>query len=134
MISLLNRIAPALGVALVIWLAYHLEQRLLPVITDFKVERIERTETGWRAWGAYNKRRVCELISSNVVAYGEGPARLLLQVKPFDAPAGHIAWGPYDIPRAERPFTRVQVVSTHRCHPLWASQAVYLDIDARDLP
>ncbi|MBU6190667.1 MAG: hypothetical protein KGR68_15230 [Betaproteobacteria bacterium] len=132
--TLLNRIAPAFGVALVIWLAYHIEQRWMPVITDFEVTRIERTDSGWRAWGSYNKRRVCELVSSNVVAYGEGPAQLLLQVRPFDAPMGHIEWGPFDLPRSGKPFTRVQVISTHRCHPLWATQAVYFDIDASKLP
>ena len=134
MIGFLNRIAPAIGVALVIWLAYHVEQRFMPVITDFQVTRIERTDTGWRAWGAYNKRRVCELVSSNVVAYGDGPAQLLLQVKPFDAPVGHIEWGPFDIPRTDKQLTRVQVISTHRCHPLWATQAVYFDLDASKLP
>jgi hypothetical protein len=131
---LLSRIAPAIGVLLVVWASYHIERWWMPVITDFQVERIERTPTGWLAWGSYNKRRVCELVSSNVVAYGDGPATLLLQVKPFDAPLGHIAWGPFDIPRAAKPFTRVQVVSTHRCHPFWSTQAVYLDLDASQLP
>lgn len=134
MIWLLNRIAPAIGVALVVWAAYHIEQRFMPVITDFQVTKIERTESGWRAWGTYNKRRVCELVSSNVVAYGDGPAQLLLQVRPFDAPVGHIEWGPFDIPRTDKQLKRVQVISTHRCHPLWATQAVYFDLDASKLP
>lgn len=132
--GLVSRIAPAIGVVLVVWASWHIERRFMPVITDFKVERIERTDAGWRAWGSYHKRRVCELVSSNVVAYGDGPAALLLQVRPFDAPLGHIAWGPIDIPRTGKPFTRVQVISTHRCHPFWATQAVYLDIDASTLP
>jgi hypothetical protein len=133
-IGFLNRIAPAIGVAIVVWAAYHIEQRFMPVITDFQVTKIEKIETGWRAWGTYNKRRVCELVSSNVVAYGDGPAQLLLQVKPFDAPVGNIAWGPFDIPSTGKPFTRVQVISTHRCHPLWATQSVYFDLDATKLP
>jgi hypothetical protein len=134
MLSLLNRFAPALGVAIVVLLAAQLEERFMPVIEDFKVTRIERTDGGWRAWGTYRKLRVCELVSSNVVAYGDGPAKLLLQVKPFDAPLGLIEWGPYDIPAASTPFTRVQVISTHRCHPLWAQQAVYFEIRADQLP
>jgi len=28
----------------------------------------------------------------------------------------------------------VQVISTHRCHPLWAQQAVYFEIRADQLP
>ena len=134
MMALMNRIAPAIGFAIVVWTAYHIERHFMPVITDFQVTRIERTDAGWRAWGTYNKRRVCELISSNVVAYGDGPAALLLQVKPFDAPIGKIEWGPFDIPRAGKPFTRVQVISTHRCHAFWNTQSVYFDIDASKLP
>jgi hypothetical protein len=134
MLALLNRFAPALGVAIVVLLAAQLEERFMPVIEDFKVTRIERTDAGWRAWGTYRKQRVCELVSTNVVAYGDGPAKLLLQVKPFDAPVGLIEWGPYDIPAAKVPFTRVQVISTHRCHPLWAQQAVYFEIRADQLP
>lgn len=134
MIGFLNRIAPAIGVMLVIWLAYHIEQTFMPVVSDFKVTKVERTETGWRAWGTYRKNRVCELVGSNVVGYSNGPAQLLLQIKPFDAPVGLIEWGPFDIPRTDKPFDRVQVISTHRCHPLWATQAVYFDLDVSKLP
>lgn len=129
-----NNIAHVLGFAIVIWVAFNIEQRWMPVITDFQVTKIEVTPTGWRAWGTYNKRRVCELVSSNVVAYGDGPAKLLLQVKPFDAPMGHIEWGPFDIPRADNNFTRIQVISTHKCHPFWAQQDVYFDIETSKLP
>jgi hypothetical protein len=133
-LNLLNRFASAIGVVIVILLGAQYEERFMPIIKDFKVTKIERTSTGWRAWGTYHKVRVCELISSNVVAYGDGPAKLLLQVKPFDAPLGLIEWGPYDIPVANLPFTRVQVISTHKCHPFWAQQAVYFEIKADQLP
>lgn len=132
---LMHLFAPFFGLMLGLLVTYWVECTFLPVVTDFKITALQPTATGWAVSGSYNKRRACELITTNIVSINQSnpsePGRLLHQIHPTEIgsnlPVGAVYWGPYQIPAPPDwgSATHVQAVSVHKCHALWTQETLY---------
>jgi hypothetical protein len=129
--------APFLAIAM----ASGLEARLFPVYEDMRVTRVEWRNGKAVVWGDARIARDCRYLGKQAFAGDPGdpaPPRERLRVKPlpdFAPPEAEAtvdargAWGPLAIAQPETDagpavFLRV----THRCHPLYTTHGVYLEL------
>ena len=132
------------GMLFVLW---SIETRWFPVITDFKIHRLELVADAYVMEGSFRKHRPCEMLVTNVLAVPRqplAPSHLVHQLKTDviggNAPTGLTTWGPLSVPFPAKVFEhidkidRVEVRGTHRCHPLWNIETVYASLDPKELP
>lgn len=143
----LSALMPILGFFLTLWVIYNLETRFYPVITNWKLEYVERHGDAYRVGGVLTKTRACELLSTSVMAVTKdpGPRQLIYQLKAHEvlggnAPTGTTTWGPWDMPipaallASRDKIDRLEIVGTHRCHALWQQETVYGSVSVETLP
>ena len=137
--AFVNFFAQAAGAALVLTVLYFAETRFWPVVTDFQVHKVERTESGISFSGDLVKGRPCEFVGLTV--YGikaDGKRAIMNQFKTdiFGANVGTGAqsWGPVTVPGIDPTFHFAEVQATHRCHPLWLQTTTYIRFDLSKVP
>lgn len=145
----LEALAFVIGAALMLVVVYMADTRLFPVVTDWRLDYIEREGDAYRVGGALRKTRPCELVITEVMAVPTSPLqprRSIYRVKPYhmtgaSVSTGYHAWGPWSIripallETAKREqFAYIEVVGVHRCHGLWLHETVYGHIRMEDLP
>ena len=124
---------PLLGALVGLAVLYFAEMAFLPVVTDFRIERMDHERGAVLVSGTYLKHRSCELLATNVMAVGAGmPSGLVYSLKLGEAgsnmPVGPVRWGPYrmPVPPTWGGYTHIEVVAMHRCHALWVQETQYI--------
>lgn len=123
---------PIVGALIAFFAIYQIEMRFFPVVTNFKIETLDKEIGEYVVTGVYKKQRPCEFVATNIIATGPNiPATLVYQVKQSDIGAnvstGLIKWGPYRIPEPKsfNGITAIQIIGIHRCHIFWSQETVY---------
>jgi hypothetical protein len=123
---------PCIGALIAFFAIYQTEVRFFPVVTNFKIEVLQKEIGDYVVSGTYKKQRPCEFVATNIIAVGPNiPATLIHQVKLTDIGAnistGLIQWGPYRIPEPKsfNGMTEVRIIGVHRCHVFWSQETVY---------
>ena len=123
---------PIFGALVAFFAIYHIEMKFFPVVTNFKIETLNKEIGDYVAAGSYKKQRPCEFLATNIISIGPNiPATLIYQVKQSDIGAnistGLIQWGPYRIPEPKsfNGMTAIQIIGIHRCHIFWSQETVY---------
>ena len=136
------------GVLLSASITYMTEHQFLPVITEWRVEYINRVGNNWVVGGVLNKKRPCELVSVSVMAVPKAPLlprQLVYQLKPSEVvggnvPVGRSTWGPWmvTIPAVleqhRDKISSLDIVAAHRCHAFWLQETYYGSVRIEDLP
>lgn len=138
---LVNAIAPAFGMLVALWLIWNVETRFFPVVKDFKVTSLVKTDDGYVAVGELSKVRSCEFLGLTIYAHRNDVPKLLLAQYKTDifgsnVGTGYQSWGPLTIhfPPAFGSYNHLEVQATHRCHALWLQTTEYTNIQIKDLP
>jgi hypothetical protein len=141
-------IAFGLGALVMMFILYHGETRLFPVITDWKINPVIRQGDTYVLEGTMNKTRSCTLIATNVMAVPKmalAPRVLLYRIKPTEIDGGNIptgssTWGPWtmNIPKAfldnRDKIAWIDVIGQHRCHGFWDQETYYGRVEMEQLP
>lgn len=137
--AFVNLFAQAAGAAIVLLVLYFAETRFWPVVDNFKITEIQRTDRGVSLSGELVKRRPCEFVGMTI--YGittDGRRSLMHQFKTdifgANVGVGFQDWGPVTVPTPALKFTQAEVLATHRCHPLWLQTTVYTTLDLSRVP
>lgn len=147
-LKVLEIIAFFIGMICASLLLNTIDTKFFPVITDWKIDFIERRGNQYHMGGVMIKRRACELIATEVVAVPKiplAPRFSLYRIKPYDfpgaqVPTGFSRWGPWDmdIPAEflshRKEISFIEVVGVHRCHAAWLHETVYGRIQVENLP
>lgn len=138
---LVNAIAPAFGLLVALWLIWNVETRFFPVVTDFRVSSITKSEAGYTATGELKKSRSCEFLGLTIYAHRpDAPKLLLSQFKKdifgSDVGTGHQTWGPwtFKFPEQVIEYEHLEIQGAHRCHALWLQTTEYTNIQIEELP
>lgn len=143
LVALTQMVSPAVGAAIVLWLIYNVEMLAFPVVSDFKIERLELSDGYYVTSGTYTKKRPCELVVTNIVyapSDSRQPGSLVHQIRHEDLganlPVGTVRWGPYKVPAQAGldPEGRIEVIGVHRCHTLWGQHTHYASVPVKNLP
>ncbi len=143
-----ERLSMLMGVLIAGWMLYQVEHYLLPVIKEWKLEEVQRSDDNWVVRGTMHKVRPCELVATSVMAVPKmplAPRVLVYQIKPEEilggnAPAGFVTWGPWTmkIPQAleqhRDQISSIEVIGHHRCHALWTQETLYGSVRMDQLP
>lgn len=136
-----NAVAPVFGMLVTLWLIWNVETRFFPVVEDFKLNSVVRTEAGYTAFGELDKVRACEFLGLTLYAHSHGRPKLLLaqfkkDIFGSDVGVGHQTWGPWTVqfPPQIATYEHLEIQGTHRCHALWLQTTLYTSIPVKDLP
>ena len=144
----IERLAFAVGALLMLWVVYMSETRFFPVVTDWKLEYVEREDGHYILGGVLEKQRACELLATSIMAVPNqrfAPRVLIYQIKPNeinggDTPTGYTTWGPWrlEIPKVflehRDKISFLEVIGHHRCHGFWSQETLYGRVSAEMLP
>lgn len=138
---LVNAVAPVFGFIVAIWIIWNVETRFYPVVEDFRVSSITKSEAGYTAYGELRKTRACEFLGLTIYAHRPGaPKMIAAQYKKdifgSDVGTGHQTWGPWtaQLPAAVSEYEQLELQGTHRCHALWLQTTQYTEISIKELP
>ncbi len=137
-----------LGALVMMFILYHGETSLFPVITDWKINPVIRQGDTYVLEGTMSKARSCTLIATNVMAVPKvplAPRVLLYRIKPTEIDGGNIptgssTWGPWTmkIPQAfvehRNEIAWIDVIGHHRCHGFWDQETYYGRVAMELLP
>lgn len=136
-----NAVAPIFGLLVSLWIIWNVETRFFPVVQDFKVNSIVKSEAGYTAMGELKKSRSCEFLGLTIYAHRPGePKMLLAQFKKdifgSDVGTGHQSWGPWTVrfPAKVSEYEYLEIQGTHRCHALWLQTSEYINLPIKELP
>lgn len=132
----LNLLPFVMALAIVLALP-RLEQITLPVVRDFVVTGMTK-EPGFVTLSGYmRKARDCQFVGVQATAMA-GPDYYDVPIHFLDGgaqnatrPTGTQDWGPWRITLPVTQADEVRLVSTHRCHPLWATDTRLATIPLR---
>lgn len=137
--AFVNFFAQAAGAALVLTALYFAETRFWPVVQDFEITRIEKSERGFVFYGELNKARPCEFVGMTV--YGitpDGKRGAIVQFRNdlfgANVGSGQQSWGPVVVPVIDTRYRWADIQATHRCHPLWLQTTNYATLDLSRIP
>jgi hypothetical protein len=136
------------GVLITLFVLYHVESKLFPVIEDWSLDYITRYENTYTMGGQMRKDRACELLHTSVLAVPKlplAPKVLVYQVQPNEilgagGPVGKFTWGPWEVRVPDKLMGHldwvdsIEVVGHHRCHMLWIQETVYGRVPVSRLP
>lgn len=136
-----NAVAPVFGFVVALWIIWNVETRFYPVVTDFHVSSIVKTDGGYTAYGELRKTRSCEFLGLTIYAHRENAPKLLVaqykkDIFGSDVGTGHQTWGPWtaNLPAAVSRFDHLEIQGTHRCHALWLQTTEYANMAIKELP
>lgn len=98
-----------------------IESRFFPVVSDVKVEGVEKVEDGVAFYVAFDKVRQCKFLG---VAWYLGAERVGIEFEPghnlypLTRPVGDQYAGPWLV-RNVTSLEGTTAVAIHSCHPLW---------------
>lgn len=129
-----------IGAALMFATIWFVETRFFPVVEDFKVEYVRKTDNGYVAGGTLNKARACEFIGLTLYGTQDGKPKILLtqykrDVFGAEVGQGHQTWGPWSVqfPPNLLEMDKLEIMGTHKCHAFWVQTTVYSKIDMKTL-
>lgn len=135
------RMWPATLALLIPTMTIHIEKVFFPVVKDFTITEMKRTEHVIAISGYMRKIRDCRF--AGVTAEGQsalGVTELPLLFKDNERsqastrPAGVQGWGPWYI---EVPINKelevIELQAVHRCHPMWVSQTKLVTIPVSEI-
>lgn len=121
---------PVLVILLSIGLFRFFEPVSLPVIRDFLIHEVRRSNEAISVKGTMSKVRDCELLNVGAYAlFASGAERVRVPVKFLDAygddlhtrAPGTQGWGPWMLTIPMTPdAVAIQLYAVHRCHFAWA--------------
>ena len=105
--------------SVVLLVSPELESKYLPVLTDFKVEKVERQDGALLVTGSVRKARSCEYIHPWRARTVNSKRSLRVEIPPVDvpnwAPAATINFGTIKIYGAGN--EAIELYAEHKCHP-----------------
>ncbi len=145
---LLEAVSFGVGALVMMFVMYHVEYRMFPVITNWTIGPVVRQNDTYIFEGTMIKNRSCTLIATNVMAVPKvplAPRVLLYRIKPTEIDGGNIptgisTWGPWamKIPQAfiehRNEIAWIDVIGQHRCHGLWDQETYYGRVEMSQLP
>lgn len=141
-------VAFALGALMMMFVLYHAETRLLPVISQWTLNPVVRDGGNYILSGTMVKTRPCTLLATSIMAVPKQPLAprvTLYQIKPQEIdggqlPTGKSTWGPWTmkIPQAfiehRDKIAWIDVIGHHRCHGFWDQETYYGRVEMGALP
>lgn len=113
------RVLAFLAVPLALMGAYYADEAV-PVVRDFKIDRIAATSSGFEISGTMNKVRGCRFVEA-VAMLDKVPSEVVfldLEERPtYSRVTGPQRWGPWLV--QARPGQSVVLHAYHRCHFAW---------------
>lgn len=112
-------------------LVHQIERRYFPVVKDFKVTSIERSEAGILIQGTMRKVRDCEFLQLTAYVDNTQPVKVIFRDANGDGQdrtreVGFQLWGPWEI--ASNTHSHIDLYSRHKCHLLWQQSGKVLEL------
>lgn len=137
--AVLEWLAFFIGGAITLWCAHQIEERWMPVITNWTIDYAHREGNSYIVGGLLTKERPCELLAVSVMAVPVLPMvpKVLIYHAPANeinggnVPTGRTTWGPWSVKipagfeEKRHQVAYLSVVGTHRCHALWSQETTY---------